>query len=321
MDRRAFVGGSLTLLAAPLAAEAQPGKVWWIGVLTADRPGAVEALLDGLRERNYVEGRNLVVERRRFTQRDELPTLAAELVRLNLDLVVVGHGQAALVMKATTTTLPIVMAASNDAVAQGIVLSLARPGGNVTGLTNMAPDLVAKRPEILKETAPQASRIAVLGCQTSAGRGSSPEWSAVESASQKRGFHLVPVLIRRSDELPKAFEAALRQKIEAVLVLECAFYPRPELVTAVLNKSRLPAMYPTTRWAQGGGLLCYGPNLIEQYRRASVYVDKILKGAKPADLPVEQPTKFELVINLKTARALGLTIPPSVLARADEVIE
>src|SRR5262249_43197629 len=184
---------ALALFAAPLAAEAQPGKVWRIGVLTADRPGAVEALLDGLRERNYVEGRNLVVERRRFTQRDELPTLAAELVRLNLDLLVVGHGQAALVMKATTTALPIVMAASNDAVAQGIVVSLARPGGNVTGLTNMAPDLVAKRLEILKETAPQASRIAVLGCQTSAGGGSSPEWSAVESASQKRGFHLVPV--------------------------------------------------------------------------------------------------------------------------------
>jgi len=310
------------VLSLPLGVEAQQAaKVWRMGVLTGDRPGSVEALIAALRELNYVEGRNLVVERRRFTHEDELRKYATELVALKPDVIVVGHGSAALVMKSITTTVPVVMASSNDALAQGIVTSLARPGGNITGLTNMAPDAVAKRLEILKEAVPGASRIAVLGCRRDPETGARGEWEAMRAAAQARGLAIVPIFAQQPNDLAGTFDAALRQKFDAVLVLECSLYPRPEVLAAVVSKARVPAMYPSPRWAQGGGLMAYGPNGLEQYRRAAAFVDKIFRGAKPGDLPIEQPTKFEFVINLKTARAQGLTIPKSLLVRADSVIE
>jgi putative ABC transport system substrate-binding protein len=317
-----FVSLVLVLLAAPLAAEAQQtGKVWRIGLLMlGDRPGAMKALVEGLRELNYVEGRNLILEHRRAARNDQLPTLATELVRFNPHVIVAGSGRAASALKAATKTVPIVMASSGDAIAQGLVASLARPGGNVTGFTNISTELAAKRLEILKEGAPRAVRIGVVGCQEESPV-SKRQWSEVQPAAQRLGLRLVPIFVRQPEELSGAFERAMRQKIEAVLVFDCTILPRVEDVTGLVNRSRVPAMYPVPRYVQVGGLMSYGPDPTDQYRRAAVFVDKILKGAKPADLPVEQPTKFELVINLKTAKALGLTIPPSVLVRADHVIE
>jgi len=312
--------GGFALAALAVAAEipsSQPaGKVWRIAVLTADRPAQVEALRQALRDLNYVEGTNLILERRRFASTDELPAIAAELVRLAPDLIVVGHGVAALAVKAETRTIPVVMASSNDAVAQGIVTSLSRPGGNITGLTNMAPEVTAKRLEILREVAPGAARIAVLGCPA-VGSGSRAEWAALQPAAQRAGIHVVPAFIRHPGELPAAYEKAVRQKIDAALLLECATYPRFEQVTSLVNQSRVPAIYPSTAFVRNGGLMCYGPDGVDQYRQAATFVDKILKGAKPADLPVQQPRKFEFIVNQKTAKALGLTLPPTLLVRAE----
>ena len=319
-SRLAVIFG-VSILGICFAADAQQtGKVWRIGVLKPERPGALEALVDGLREHGYVEGRNLVLEHRRFTKGDQVPTLAAELVQLNLDVIVSGTGRGTFGLKAATRTVPIVMANSADAVAQGLIASLARPGGNVTGFTIISPELAAKRLEILMEAAPRATRIAVLGCQAE-DPVSKGQWLQVQSVGQRRGIHLVPVFIRQPDEFSTAFDSAMRQKIEAVLVFDCGALPRSERVTGLVNKSRIPAMYPFPRYVQAGGLMAYGPNTVQQYRRAAVYVDKILKGAKPSELPVEQPTEIELIISLRTAKALGLTIPTSVLVRADQVIQ
>ncbi len=306
----------------PLAAEAQQTrKVWRIGVLMpAERPGTLEALFEGLRELDYVESRNLILEHRRFTRRDEMPALATELVRLNPHVIVAGAGRAALALKAVTKTVPIVMANSSDAIAQGLVASLARPGGNVTGFTIMSPELTAKRLEILREVAPQAVRVGVLGCQ-SEDPASKGQWSEAQSAGQRVGLHLVPIFVRQPEELSSAFVGAMRRKIEAVLVFDCGSLPQAEHVTGLVNKSRVPAVYPFPRYVHAGGLMSYGPDTVENYRRAAIFVDKILKGAKPAELPVEQPKKFELVINRKTAKALGLTIPQSLLVRVDQVVE
>ena len=313
----------LAILGLPLAAESQQAtRVWRVAVLTADRPGAVEALVEGLRELNYVEGRNLVVEHRRFLREEELPLRVAEIVQSNPDVIVTGHGIAALALKAATRTIPIVMSTSSDAVGQGIIASLARPGGNVTGFTNMATQLTAKRLEVLLEAAPHAVRIAVLGCETS-GRPTSgnAQWLEVRTAAQGKGLTLVPVLVRSADELPGAFESAMRKGIDAVLVLECSVFPRAERVVAVVNKARVAAVYPVPRYAPAGGLMVYGPNTIEQYRRSAIYVDRILRGTRPADLPVEQPALFEFIVNAGTAKALGLTLPRALLLRADKVIE
>lgn len=312
---------SLVILWAPLTAEPQQaGKVWRIGVLMPERPGALEALVEGLRELNYVEGRNLILEHRVFTRNDQMPILATELVRLNPHVIVAGAGRAALALKAVTNTVPIVMANSADAVAQGLVAGLARPGGNVTGFTIMSPELAAKRLEILTEAVPRAVRIGVLGCQDESPV-SKGQWSEVQSAGQRMGLHLVSVFVRQPEELPRAFESAMRQKIEAVLVFDCGSLPQAEHLTGLMNKSRVPAMYPFPRYVQAGGLMAYGPDTIENYRRAAIFVDRIVKGTKPAELPVEQPTKFEFVVNLKTAESLGLRIPQAVLIRADEVIQ
>jgi putative ABC transport system substrate-binding protein len=313
-----FLG--LAILWVPLAAQAQQtGTVWRIGVLMPERAGALEAVVEGLRKLDYVEGRNIILEVRRAARDDQLPKLATELVRLNPHVIVAVTGRAALALKAATKTVPIVMASSGDAVGQGLVASLARPGGNVTGMTVVSPDLAAKRLQILKEAAPRAVRIGVIRCSEEDAV-NKRQWSEVQPAAQQMGLHLVSILVRRPEELSRAFEGAMREKIEAILVFDCSTL-QPEQVKGLVSKSRLPALYPSPRWIQAGGLMSYGTNSEDLYRRAAVFVDKILKGAKPAELPVEQPTKFELIINLKAAKALGLTIPPSLLVRADQVIE
>ena len=309
------------ILWGPLAAQAQPsGTDWRIGVLISERPGALEAIVEGLRELGYVEGRNIILEHRHATRADQLPKLAGELVRLNPHVIIAVSGVAALAIKAATKRVPIVMASSGDAVGQGLVTSLARPGGNVTGLTVISPDLVAKRLQILREAMPSATRVGVIGCRVEDEPVNKRQWSEVQPAAQQMGLHLVPIFVRQAEELPRAFEGAMREKIEAILAFDCGMLPA-ERLTELARRSRVPAMYSNTRYARAGGLMSYAPNSWEQYRRAATFVDKILKGAKPADLPVEQPTKFELIINLKTAKALGLTIPPSLLVRADQVIE
>jgi putative ABC transport system substrate-binding protein len=280
----------------------------------------MEGLREGLRELNYIEGRNIILEQRRAANDDELPKLAAELVRLKPDVIVAVTGRAALALTAETKTVPIVMATSGDAVGQGLIVSLARPGGNVTGMTVISPDLAAKRMQVLKEAAPLATRIGVIGCPEK-GFVSERQWSEVQRAAQRLGLRLVPVFVRKPQELPETFDRAIRQKIDAVLVLDCSILALPEPVTGLVTKARVAALYPFPRYVQAGGLMSYGPNTDEQYRRAAVFVDKILKGAKPAEIPVEQPTKFELLINLKVAKALGVALPPSLIMRADKVIE
>jgi len=311
---------SVPFLLGPVAADAQKAEtIWRIGVLMPERPGALEALVEGLRELKYVEGRNIILEPRRAASADQMPALAAELVRLKPHVIVAITGGAALALKEATKTIPIVMASSGDAVRQGLVASLARPGGNVTGLTIISPDLAAKRLQILKETAPRAARIGVIGCR-STDPVSTQQWSEVQAAANQMSLHLVPILVGRPEELSRALEVGLQEKIEAIIVLDCSRLPSA-MVTGLVSKSRVPALYPSPRYVQADGLMSYGQNFDEQYRRTAAFVDKILKGAKPAELPVEQPTKFELIINLKTSKALGLTIPPSVLLRADKVIE
>jgi len=313
----------LALLYLPLANLAQPvGTMWRIAVLTGDRPGAVDALVAGLRDLKYVEGKNIVVETRHYANLEQVQAVAFEVVRSNPDVIVVGGAAPANALTKLTKSIPIVMAASTDAIAQGVIESLARPGGNVTGFTDMARDLTAKRIEFLKEAAPQASRVAVLGCPEFIAAKSSDrgDWG-VQSVGQTTGLTFVPFFIRKSDEFVAAFANAMRQKVDAVLVLECGIMPKAETVTGLINESRVPAMYPATRYAEAGGLMTYGPDTIDQYRRAAVFVDKILRGAKPADIPVEQPSKFLLIVNLKTARSIGLTVPQKLLVRADRVIE
>jgi putative ABC transport system substrate-binding protein len=311
----------LCLMVSPLAADAQQmGKVWRIGTLMPDHGSTLEEVLEGLHKLNYVEGRNFILEQRRFTKPDQLPTMAAELIGLNLDVIVAGTGRAGLALKAASTTVPIVVASSNDAVAQGLVASLARPGGNVTGSTSISPELAAKRLEILTEAAPRIARIGVMGCAPE-GVVSKKEWAEVESAGRTMGLRLVPIFIRQPEELSREFERAMRQKIEAALVLDCGLLPHPEHVINLVNTARVPALYPYPWYVQAGGLMSYGPNSAEMHRRAAIFVDKILKGAKPADIPVEQPGRFDLIINLGTAKSLGMTIPQTMLMRAARVIE
>jgi len=312
---------ALGFVLVPLIAIAQqPEKVWRIGALMPERATTMEEVLDGLRKLSYVEGRNFVLEQRRYTRTEQLPTLATELVGLKPDVIVAGTGRAALALKAATTTVPIVVASSGDAVTQGLVASLARPGGNVTGSTAISADLVAKRLQLLTEAAPRIARIGVMGSFPE-GTLSNLQWSEAESAGRKMGLHLVPIFIRKPEELSGAFERATQQKIDGVLVQDSAVLPKPEHLVGLVKTSRVPDMYPFPWYVQAGGLMSYGPDSAEMHRRAAIFVDKILKGAKPADLPVEQPTKFELIINSKTAKAIGLTIPASVLMRADKVIE
>ena len=318
MDRRTFFGTCAgVLVAVPLTSFAQqPATVWRVGLLTPERPGFKEVLLEGFRELNYIEGRNLSLEIRVSTTDDDMPALAKELVALRPDVMVAITGRAALALKNATRTIPIVIAVSGDAVAMGIVPSLGHPGGNVTGSTIASPDLIAKRLQLLKEAFPQAARIGVLRC---GGELDKREWPAAQDAARQLGLQVVPVFFRKSADLSAAPELTTRGTMDAALAFDCSAWP-PERLVERMNRSRVPTIYITGRWVRAGGLMSYGPDAAEQIRRAAIFVDKILKGAKPGELPVELPTRFELVINGKTARSLGITISESLLRRADEVL-
>jgi putative ABC transport system substrate-binding protein len=327
MERRTFLalvpGG---LLAAPLAAEAQQaGKVFRIGVLSpgpATGVGVPDLLRQSLRELGYVEGRNLAIEWRDSQGKSErFDALATELVRLKVDVIVATVPAATFAAKKATASIPIVMVNTPDPVQLNLVVSLGRPGGNVTGTTTLSTDLSIKQLELLKEAVPRAVRIGVLW-------NPSNPWhplalKGVEPGARSLGVQLQTLKVRDPEEFENAFAAMTRERAGAVLVLAdpMMFFQRTRLAD-VVAKYRLPTMYGGTRaFVEAGGLMSYWANEADLYRRVGSYVDRILKGAKPGDLSIEQPTKFELVINLKTAKALGLTIPPSLLARADQVIE
>jgi putative ABC transport system substrate-binding protein len=313
------------LLTNALPAEAQqPTKILPIGYLTTPSLSAnaarIEAFRQGLRELGYVEGKNIVIELRSAEGKlDRAPALAVELVRLKVDVIVTGGPQSTRAAKEATVTIPIVMAFDNDPVGNGFVASLARPGGNITGLSTLYPEISGKQLELLKEIVPRLSRVAVLGNSTHPGNAQAVK--ETELAAGVLAVQLQYLDVRDPKDIETAFRAASKGRTDAVLVLENAVLTshRKQLVELAV-KSRLPAIYPQTEYMEAGGLIYYGTNTPDLFRRAATYVDKILKGAKPADLPVEQPTKFEFVINLKTAKQIRLTIPPNVLARADKVI-
>jgi putative ABC transport system substrate-binding protein len=323
---------ALGMVSTPLAAEAQqPAKVPRMGFLgTVPTNPHYEALRQGLHEFGYVEGQNIAIERRYSEGRAErLPDLATTLVRLKVDVIVVDACGAPLnAASQATSTIPIVVAACNDdLVATGLISSLARPGGNITGLSELTPELGAKRLELLKEPVPKVRRVAVLWNPAYSERSSanfrfwSSDWVEVRAAAQVLGVTLQPVEIRGPDDFDTAFSAMTRERADALIAFSdpvIVFHGRR--IADLAAKNHLPAVYASREVVDAGGLMSYGPSISDMFRRAAVYVGKILKGAKPADLPMEQPTKFELVINLKTAKALGLTIPRSLLLRADEVI-
>jgi putative ABC transport system substrate-binding protein len=313
------------LLAAPLAAEAQPaGKVYRIGFLRRTSPelAAWEAFRQALRDLGYSETQNVVIEQRyAHGASDRLPGLAADLVRLKMDVIVVDGMPTAVAVKAATTSIPVVFVLGVNPVSYGLVASLARPGGNFTGLTMaVGYELAGKRLELLKGTVPNLSRLAVLGNPTSSVTG--PFLRDAERAARALGVEFQAFEAASPEDLASVYSAMMRWSADGLNTLNDAmFFSQRQRIVELAAKNRLPAMYPETEFVQAGGLMSYGPDFDYLFRRAASYVDKILKGAKPADLPVEQPTKFELVINLKTARALGLTVPQSILLRADSVIE
>jgi ABC-type uncharacterized transport system substrate-binding protein len=330
ITRRAFVASlSGGLLAAPRASEAQQAaKVARIGYLTlnlAAAPHPIKVFRHGLRDLGYVEGRNVVIETRDAGGKPErLPALAAELVALKVDVILVGGPAPALAAKQATTTLPIVFAAVGDPVTDGLVTSVARPGGNATGLSTIsAPEIVGKRLELLKQAIPGVTRVAVLW--QPGGQGERTEKDLLKGAdvaARALGLRLQVVEARGLADFDRAFSDMTRARGDALTVFGTStFFTERRRLVDLAAKNRLPAVYGAREYVDAGGLMAYGTNFADLYRRAATYVDKILKGAKPADLPVEQPTKFELVINVKTAKALGLTIPQSVLQRADEVIQ
>jgi putative ABC transport system substrate-binding protein len=319
----ATLGGGA--VAWPLAARAQQtGKTHTIGLLSpASRsPSDLPALFDApLAELGWIEGKNLLVERRYAENRPErLPELAAELVRLNVDVIVAAGTLGPLAAKQATSTIPIVMTASGDPLGSGLVASLARPGGNVTGMSLMAPDLGGKRLELLKELLPRLARVAVLW--NAANPYPAIVFRETQAAGRTLGIEVQSLEVRGPDDFDGAFEAARKQRPDALITVEDPLtFTYQKRIADFAVADQLLSLHGLRGDVVAGGLMSYGANIADLFRRAAGYVDKILKGAKPADLPVEQPTRFELVINLKTARALGLTIPPTLLARADEVIE
>lgn len=325
--RRAFLAAALILAAGLLLAPltgAQPARhTPHIGFLVRGASGPtdnVEAFRQGLRELGYIEGQNVVIEYRYTENRDDrLQTLANDLVRTHVDVIVTWGSQAIDAAQRATREIPIVIAYTSDPVKSGWVASLARPGGNVTGMSANARELAAKRLEVLKEIVPGASRVAVLFQRTD--QASAEQVSEMAPAARALGVTLRTWDVGRADDLAPAFGAMTDDRMHALVVVQNSFMSQQEReILRLAAARRLPAIYQFRRWADAGGLVAYGPSPIDMSRRAARYVDRILKGARPADLPVEQPTKFELVINLRTASALGLTVPPSVLARADEVI-
>ena len=306
------------------ASAQQPKKVPRIGFLGASSASVlaarIEAFRQGLRDLGYLEGKNIVIEWRSAEGKlDRLPALAAELVRLKVDVIVTTGPAPTRPAKEATSTIPIVMAFDNDPVGNGFVASLARPGGNITGLSTLAPEISGKQLEVLKEIVPRLSRVAVLGSSTTPGNAQSLK--ETELAAGAFGVKVQYLDVRDPKDIDTAFRATGKGRADAILVLTSPiFNPYRTEIADLAVKNRLPAIYSTPEFVEDGGLMTYGVSLTDLYRRAATYVDKILKGAKPADLPVEQPKKFEFIINLKAAKQIGLTIPPNVLVRADRVI-
>jgi putative ABC transport system substrate-binding protein len=316
---------TILLLTVSIANAQQPKKVPRIGYLEAASASAnlarTEAFRQGLRELGYVEGKNIVIEWRYAEGKvDRLPALAAELVHLNVDVIVTAGPAATRPAKEATSMVPIVMAFDNDPVGSGFAASLARPGGNITGLSALAPELTGKRLELLKEIVPKLSRLAILGTSTEPGYAQTLRETELAAEALKVQLQYLDVLATK--DIETAFQAASKRRADAVLVLTgpVLISQRTQLVN-LAAKSRLPSMYYRREYVEDGGLMSYGVSYTDLDRRAATYVDKILKGAKPADLPVEQPKKFEFIINLKAAKQIGLTIPPNVLVRADKVIK
>ena len=324
MDRRTFIGRVAGgLFAAPLAARAQQvGKVYRIGILETipalQNAAKLDALRKGLRDLGYVEGRNLIIEYRSADGRAErFPDLASELVRLKVHLIVTRGTPAAKAAKNATGTIPVVMATMAPL---ALVASLAHPGGNITGVTTFSTELTGKRIELLKELVPSLSRVALL--HNMGNPVAPPEWEETKTAARSLGLQAELLDVRSQDDLGRAFELAVRQHVDALLIgADGLTQMHQQTIVDLVARNRLPAVYPAREFVEAGGLIAYAVNYPDLYFRFASFVDKIFKGAKPAELPVEQPTKFELVINLKTAKALGLTIPQSVLLRADEVIQ
>ena len=325
MDRRRFVGAAAASLLAVGAVAQQTHRVWRVGVLetvSTDLNAAnLEALREGLRGLGYIEGRNLIVEYRSADGRgDRFPDLADDLVRLNVDVIVTRGTPATLAAKNASRTIPIVMARSGDPVGSGLVTNLARPGGNVTGLSTLTVESEAKRLELIREIVPGVARIAALSNMGTPN--SPPQWKEIEMAAQALGVQSLLLDVRKREELAPAFESATKARIDAIVVGQDALLQaNRRLVAELAAVHHLPAIYRSREFTESGGLISYGPNYPEFYRHAAIYVDKILRGARPGDLSIEQPTKFELVINLKTAKALGITIPQPLLLRVDEVIQ
>jgi putative ABC transport system substrate-binding protein len=316
-----------TVLLTTYPADAQqPKKVPRVGILFIggrDQPH-LEAFKQGLRERGYTEGKNIVLDYRYAEGKvDRLPSLAAELVQLNVDVIVTTSGNSARAATEATKTIPIVLTTGADPVKTGLAESLAKPGGNVTGFSIVEEDLSGKRVEVLKETFPKMTRVAYLWNPVAVAYAASGNLSydQVQKATKAVGVQLLSYKVSSFAEIEKAFADMPKVRPHALLVLQSPLMTlNSKKIVELALKQRLAGMYPTRQFAEEGGLMAYGPLIGDLYRRAAIYVDKILKGAKPAELPIEQPTKFELVINLKTAKQIGLTIPPNILARADRVI-
>ena len=322
MDRRAFITTVCgSIVATPLAAEAQqPPKVPRIGVLEAN-PGFEKPFHDGLNQFGYMEGKNIFLEWRWAHARAErFPELAADLVRLKVEVIVATNNPAVAAAQKATKTIPIVMVLATDPVGLRFVASLARPAGNITGLTIQSPELAGKRLQLLKEAVPHLTRVAVLWDPAEPGRHELVK--DTEAASPKLGLQLQTMGVRSRSEIGSAFTTMTREGVGAVIVYGSSLlYAHRATIAELALKSRLPAMCPGPEWVAAGFVMTYSASFNDMFRRAPYFVDRLLKGAKPGDLPVEQPTKFELVINVKTAKALGLTIPQSILVRADQVIQ
>jgi putative ABC transport system substrate-binding protein len=317
---------TLTLLAAPLAVEAQPaGRVYRIGYLSysspASNPHLIEAFRQGLRELGWVVGQNITIDARFAEGRpDVVSVLAADLIRLKVDIIVATSTPAIVAAQNATKTIPVVMATASDPVGLRLVASLARPGGNITGMSNVGSETYGKELELLKEIVPKVRHVAVFW--NPANPSHAPAMENVKLAARSLGVQLQLLEAREPKQFDGAFAAMSKERAGALLVLRDSVFNRHRVqVAGLAAKNRLPAMYGVSEWVKAGGLISYGPNLSAVFRQSATFVDKILRGATPADLPVQQLTTFELTINLKTAKALGLTIPPSVLARADEVIQ
>jgi ABC-type uncharacterized transport system substrate-binding protein len=317
-----IVALTLSLLTVPLADAAQPtGKVWRIGYLVAGTGIIPEAFRQALRDLGYVEGQNLAIEYRyAANQLERLPDLAAELVRLPVDVIVVGGINAARVVQHATRTIPIVLLAGGDPVGVGLVASLAQPGGNITGLSFLSSELGGKRLELLKEAVPSASRVAVLF--NPASTGAAHQWQEMEGIARSLGVQLHALEVRQADELEGAFATAVSVGADGLIVLRNFLTTTHRLrILHLAARHRLPVMAEERDFVDAGGLMSYAPSLADLSRRAATYVHKLLQGAQPADLPIEQPMKFELILNRKTAQALGITFPPTLLILADEVIQ